>query len=148
MTWSIERFRWWHIPDVLPIEAELFTVDAWTAAMFWSELAAGHYYRAALDGDTLVGYAGLALSDDEAWVNNIAVAGAHQRRGIGAALLRDLLDHAVDNGVGTALLEVATDNGPAQAMYEAFGFDGIAVRRNYYAATGKDALIMRARLGR
>lgn len=142
----IERFRWWHIDQVLRLEADLFGADAWTDAMLWSELAAGHRYRVVLDGDAVVGYAGLAMADDEAWVNNIAVSADHQRRGIGAALLNDMISHAVSVGARTILLEVAADNGPAQAMYEMFDFESIAVRRNYYAATGQDAIIMRRRL--
>ncbi|MCC5031789.1 GNAT family N-acetyltransferase [Streptomyces sp. WAC 00631] len=31
--------RWWDIPAVLDLEREMFPEDAWTAGMFWSELA-------------------------------------------------------------------------------------------------------------
>jgi ribosomal-protein-alanine N-acetyltransferase len=45
---ALERLRWWHIEQVLAIEADLFGVEQWTAAMFWNELANDHHYIAAL----------------------------------------------------------------------------------------------------
>ena len=33
-------------------------------------------------------------------------------------------------------------NAPAQALYRRFGFAPVGVRKNYYAETGEDAIIM------
>ena len=111
--------------------------------MFWNELANGHHYVAALDGDTVLGYAGMALSPPDAWVNTIAVHRDHQRGGIGRTLLDHLLEYARDHGATQTLLEVAADNGPAQRMYDRYGFDVVGVRRGYYQRTNIDALVMR-----
>jgi ribosomal-protein-alanine N-acetyltransferase len=141
---TLTRLRWWHIEDLLPIEEDLFGVERWSAAMFWNELANGNHYVAAVDGDEVVGYAGLVLSPpDEAWVNNMAVRRDHQRRGIGRALLNDLLDTARERGARTTMLEVAVDNAPAQQLYDAYGFEVIGVRKGYYQASKTDALVMR-----
>ncbi|HEX5740975.1 MAG TPA: ribosomal protein S18-alanine N-acetyltransferase [Pilimelia sp.] len=144
---ELTRLRWWHIARVLPIEADLFGPERWTAGMFWSELAAGHRYLAALgDGGDLIGYAGLAAAPPtEAWVQNIAVARAAQRRGVGRALLEALLAEAERLGVGEVLLEVAADNAPAQRLYDAYGFVPVGVRRGYYQPSNTDALVMRRR---
>ena len=142
----IEKLRWWHIDDLLPIEEDLFGVEKWTAGMFWNELANGHYYRVALDGDRVVGYAGLALTPDEAWVQNIAVRRDAQRRGLGRTLLADLLAQAARHGRRQVLLEVAADNIAAQALYAAFGFETIGVRKGYYQPTNTDAYVMRVEL--
>lgn len=141
----IVRFRWWHIAEALPIEADLFGAEQWSAAMFWNELANGHYYLAAVDDSgALVGYAGLAVAPpDEAWVQNIAVRRDVQRRGIGRALLEALLAEAGRQGVRHTLLEVAADNAPAQRLYAAYGFEPIGVRRGYYQPSNTDALVMR-----
>ena len=144
---TISRLRWWHIDALLPLELDLFGPERWTAAMFWNELASGQDYVVARFGDEIVGYAGLALAPpDEAWINNIAVSRAHQRQGIGQALLDHLLASARRAGVRHVLLEVAADNGPAQRMYDRNGFDVIGVRRGYYQATNTDALVMRLAL--
>ena len=140
---TLTRFRWWHIDEVLTIEADLFGAEKWSAGMFWNELASGHHYVVAMDADgTVLGYAGLAVRPDETWVQNIAVRRDAQRRGVGRALLDDLLAEADRAGVRTVLLEVAVDNAPAQRMYAMYGFEPISVRRGYYQPSNTDALVM------
>jgi [ribosomal protein S18]-alanine N-acetyltransferase len=141
---TLERLRWWHLDQVLAIEADLFGPEQWTAAMFWNELANNHHYVAAFarDGE-LVGYAGLAVVRPEAWVNNIAVRRDRQRGGIGRLLLEDVLSYGRAHGARHTLLEVAADNGPAQRMYDRYGFEVIGVRRGYYQPSNTDALVMR-----
>ncbi|HEU0132542.1 MAG TPA: ribosomal protein S18-alanine N-acetyltransferase [Mycobacteriales bacterium] len=140
---ALRPMRWWDIEPVVALEDALFD-DAWNAEMFWDELAQGETrtYVVATDGDGVVGYAGLAAMPDEAYVQTIGVAPSHQRRGIGSVLLRALLDDARDRGLGRVGLEVRVDNAPAIAMYERFGFRGIAVRKRYYQPSGTDALVM------
>lgn len=139
----LERFRWWHIDEVLPIEADLFGAERWSAAMFWNELANGHHYLVATDDGTLLGYAGLLPAPpDEAWVQNIAVRRDAQRRGVGRLLLEALLAEAARLRVRSTLLEVAADNAPAQKLYAAYGFEAIGVRRGYYQPSNTDALVM------
>ncbi|GIL26813.1 ribosomal protein S18-alanine N-acetyltransferase [Actinocatenispora comari] len=141
---QIERLRWWHIRDLLPIEDDLFGPERWSAAMFWSELAAGHYYRIARDATGIVGYAGLAATGpDEAWIQNIAVRRDRQRAGVGRALLDDLLAEADRRGATHVLLEVAVDNDPALALYRRYGFVEVGRRRGYYQPSNTDALVMR-----
>jgi len=112
--------------------------------MFWNELAAGHPYIAAVQDGEVVGYAGLVVAPpDEAWVNNMAVRRDHQRHGSGRALLEELLAIARRSGARHTLLEVAADNLPAQALYDSYGFEVIGLRKNYYQASGTDALVMR-----
>jgi ribosomal-protein-alanine N-acetyltransferase len=140
---NIDRLRWWHLDEVLAIEDDLFGEERWTAAMFWSELASGHYYVGAFDEGRVLGYAGLAVSGSEAWVNNIAVRREAQRRSIGRALLDDLLARARWAGASSVLLEVAAGNVPAQRLYDAYGFEAIALRRGYYQPSNTDAVVMR-----
>ena len=139
----IERFRWWHIAEVLRIEDDLFGAEKWSAAMFWNELAQrdrNHYLVAVDDG--LLGYAGLAVNDGEAWVQNIAVRREAQRRGVGRALLEALLAEAARRGTKQTLLEVAVDNAPAQRLYATYGFEAVGIRRGYYQPSNTDALVM------
>ncbi|TDB99937.1 ribosomal-protein-alanine N-acetyltransferase [Micromonospora fluostatini] len=141
----LERFRWWHVDEVLPIEADLFGAEQWSAGMFWNELANGHFYLVATGPDGgLLGYAGLTVTPpDEAWVQNIAVRRSAQRRGVGRLLLEGLLAEAARRGARSTLLEVAADNAPAQRLYAEYGFEPIGVRRGYYQPSNTDALVMR-----
>lgn len=143
----VAPLRWWHLQRVAEIERDIFGDEAWTQGMLWSELAAGHYYRAALSGEELVGYAGLAFAPpDEAWVNNIAVAPSARRRGIASILLNDLLERARSKNVRSVLLEVAVDNVSAQILYDSFGFDTVGIRKGYYQPSNTDAAVMRMEL--
>jgi ribosomal-protein-alanine N-acetyltransferase len=138
----IERFRWWHIAEVLTLEEDLFGAEKWSAAMFWNELAQRNFYRVALDGSEVVGYAGLSTTQDEAWVQNIAVKRTAQRRGIGRELLEALLGEAARQGIKQTLLEVAVDNAPAQRLYAGYDFEPVGIRRGYYQPSNTDALVM------
>jgi [ribosomal protein S18]-alanine N-acetyltransferase len=143
VTVSIEPMRWWHIAELEPIEAELFGDERWSAAMFWNELANGHYYLVALQDGVVVGYAGLSVTGVEAWVQNIAVRKDRQRQGIGRALLEALLVEADRRGARPVLLEVAVDNAKAQRLYDRYGFAPVGVRRGYYQPSNTDAVVMR-----
>ncbi|MFI5492621.1 ribosomal protein S18-alanine N-acetyltransferase [Actinoplanes sp. NPDC051859] len=136
----IERFRWWHIAEVLPLEEDLFGPEKWSATMFWNELAQRNFYVVAVEDDRVLGYAGLAVVDDEeSWVQNIAVRRDAQQRGLGRALLETLLERA---GKRKVLLEVAVDNQPAQRLYARYDFEPVGIRRGYYQPSNTDALVM------
>ncbi|MGQ0777385.1 MAG: ribosomal protein S18-alanine N-acetyltransferase [Pseudonocardiales bacterium] len=117
--------------------------DPWNANAFLRALAAGHHYVAAREGDSLIGYAGLACIGVEAEIHTLAVDPVHQGRGIGRALLRALLRHAAG---ATVFLEVRTDNEAAIALYRSEGFAVIATRRRYYRPSGADAFTMRKKV--
>jgi ribosomal-protein-alanine N-acetyltransferase len=121
--------------------------DPWSAQAFRDEIGAGHIYMAARSVDgTLIGYGGIAfvagLPRPEAEIHTIGVDPAHQRRGIGRALLRELLAPADEVGA-TVFLEVRTDNDAARTMYEAEGFAVVGLRKRYYRPSGADAYTMR-----
>lgn len=69
----------------------------------------------------------------------IAVAVAENRRGkgVGAMLLKQLID-----GTGEAFLEVRESNKAAIALYHKFGFKSITVRERYYI-DGENAVVMK-----
>jgi ribosomal-protein-alanine N-acetyltransferase len=142
----LERFRWWHIAAVLPIEEDLFGAEKWSPGMFWNELAQRHYYLVATDDHEIAGYAGLAVIDkSEAWVQNIAVRRQSQRHGVGRRLLEALLAEAGRHQVTQTLLEVAVDNAPAQRLYATYDFEPVGIRRGYYQPSNTDALVMMRR---
>jgi [ribosomal protein S18]-alanine N-acetyltransferase len=145
---TLRPMRWWDVELVQGLDAELFGPTAWTAAMFWSELAAGPtrwYVVAEGEGGALAGYAGLLAGGSEADVQTIGVAPAAQGRGVGTLLLRALTGEAVRRGTTSLLLEVRADNAPAIALYRREGFERIGVRRRYYQPGDVDAWVMRRR---
>jgi [ribosomal protein S18]-alanine N-acetyltransferase len=132
-----------HLRSVLRIESQVYPTP-WSFALFMSELnlRGTRHYVAARVGGLVVGYAGMMFSGDEAHVTNIAVDPAWHRHQIGTRLLTNLARAGVAHGARNLTLEVRLSNGPAQAMYRRFGFEVEGVRKNYYAESNEDALIM------
>jgi ribosomal-protein-alanine N-acetyltransferase len=149
---ELRRMRWWDIPGVILLEHAAFPEDAWSVGMFWSELAevASRYYLVAeeyvpADEDPrLIGYAGLLAGVGEAEVLTIAVAPAHEGRGLGAVLLTELMREAARRDCDDVVLEVRVDNDRAQQLYRRFGFEGLGIRKGYYQPMNIDALVMRS----
>lgn len=145
----LREMRWWDIEPVLTLERATFPEDAWSHAMFWSELAhargpsASRRYLVAVAGEAIAGYGGFGAVDGTGDILTIAVAPEHEGRGLGARLLTALLDSAADFACHEVLLEVRVDNHRARGLYERFGFEPLGVRKGYYQAAGVDALVMR-----
>ena len=132
-----------HVRDVLMIERLVYP-RPWSAGLFFSEInqkASRHYICAVVDGE-VVGYGGVMVHADEAHITTIAVLPERQHGGIGSRLMVDLVEHARAKEARSIALEVRVANWPAQRLYAWFGFRPVGVRKNYYAETGEDALVM------
>ncbi|GAB2501066.1 ribosomal-protein-alanine N-acetyltransferase [Corynebacterium atrinae] len=129
------------------LEEVLFPGDnPWPEHAFLSEIAAPHtLYLGVSEGDSLWAYAGMARlgpeGDPEFEIHTIGVDPSHQRQGL-ARMLMDELMAVADAHAGRVFLEVRTDNDPAIALYEAYGFARQGIRRNYYQPSGADAYTM------
>ncbi|HEY5884462.1 MAG TPA: ribosomal protein S18-alanine N-acetyltransferase [Pyrinomonadaceae bacterium] len=100
-----------------------------------------------LESSTIVGYIVARETAGELHINNVAVRDQYRRRGIGAALLNQILDEARTRDAKAAFLEVRSANRAAQALYEKSGFRAIARRANYYSDPLEDAVVMSLELG-
>jgi ribosomal-protein-alanine N-acetyltransferase len=129
---------------VMVLEEELFAPDTWTRSMYLEELSMTNTrsYTVAVDGDEVVGYAGLIAYPDEAHVATIGVTGSRQGEGIGGRLLDALLAEA-DRRSPVVLLEVRATDEATQGLYARRGFVPIGVRPHYYPLSGEDALVMK-----
>lgn len=142
-TVTVEPLRWWHLPQVHAVEEVLFPGDCWSVEQFWSELAQStRRYLVALDGDDVVGYAGLFLLPPDADIQTVAVRPDRQGEGIARRLVTDLLEVADGSGATHTMLEVRADNEAATSLYRRLGFAPISTRPRYYP-DGGDAVIMR-----
>ncbi len=140
---TIAPMRRRHLRGVLAIEARVYP-RPWTLGLFMSELSlrASRIYVVARVRGSVVGYAGLMLVVGEGHVTTLAVDPAWQRAKVGTRLLAALADQARAQGVSALTLEVRMSNLAAQALYARFGFAPGGVRRNYYAETNEDAMVM------
>ena len=132
-----------HLRSVLRIEARVYPVP-WSMSLFLSELAlrSTRAYYVAFVGRQLVGYAGLMMTLDDGHVTTIAVDPAWHRHKVGSRLLLAISREAIRRGATSLTLEVRLANKGAQSLYRRFGFRPVGVRKNYYAETKEDALVM------
>lgn len=98
--------------------------------------------------DDVVGYLVTWTVVDEVHVLDVAVKESARRRGIGRALMAELIDfaqrHALQR-IRHLLLEVRRSNVAALALYRSFGFFATNIRKRYYD-DGEDAVEMRLEL--
>ncbi|GAA2240957.1 tRNA (adenosine(37)-N6)-threonylcarbamoyltransferase complex transferase subunit TsaD [Herbiconiux moechotypicola] len=134
---------------IMAIEEASFPTDAWSRESMRAELGSVHgVYLVAVDGETVVGYGGLSspAGADDADIQTIALVERARGAGLGRRLMRALLGHARERGARQVFLEVRADNPVAKGLYDALGFEEIAVRPRYYQPDGVDALVMRLEL--
>ena len=166
----IRRLRWFDIPAVAALDAEIFGPDAWSTEYYWAAVATpGQSFvvieasagaaggdapgsddtrrqadpvPASWDPGAILGFAGLGVSGPQADVLTLAAHPAARGRGIGRALLTHLLAAAREAGCEVIHLDVRSDNTAAHGLYAAHGFTELDRRPGYY--TGADAVVMRA----
>jgi ribosomal-protein-alanine N-acetyltransferase len=97
--------------------------------------------RIARRGEAILGFAVMWLVADEAHVLDVATHPSFRRKGVGQALVRDLLAIARGAGALHVYLEVRRSNDAAIALYQAEGFAVTGVRARYYS-NDEDALEM------
>ncbi|GGG75255.1 ribosomal protein S18-alanine N-acetyltransferase [Corynebacterium pelargi] len=134
-------------PRLAHLEQQLFSGDnPWCAEDFRAEFSQPHTLYLGIELDQqLVAYAGVAFLGPahqlECEIHTIGVDPAYQGRGLARAMMNQVCALADQRGAAI-FLEVRTDNEPAIGLYEAFGFQRIGLRRNYYQPSGADAFTM------
>lgn len=132
-----------HIASIMAIERSVFDTP-WSDEMFRQEVRGvfGSHAVVALVDKEVAGYLIAWFIEDEVHLVNIAVNTDHQGGGIGALLLRELIELALGRKMVIITLEVRESNAAAQAFYRRFFFKTIGVRKGYYSDNREDALLM------
>jgi len=84
--------------------------------------------------------------DTEWELENIVVAEAARRRGVGEGLLRAFIAHARAKPGNRIFLEVRESNQAARALYRKAGFEEAGLRKGYYLSPVEDAILCRLSL--
>ncbi len=131
-------------PAMAAIHAEAFAgphETPWSAAAIAALLQQpGVFPVAAPDGFIL-----MRAVAGEAEILTLAVRPAARRAGVGARLVREGLEAALELGATRVFLEVAEDNAAARALYAGAGFVEAGRRPGYYAGVDgrrRDALLL------
>ena len=140
--YTIEAMRLEDIPEVLHLEREAFEQMAWHAGDFEAAIASKCDFPLVIRTTGLAGYAVLRIIAPEAEIENICVAPACRRSGVGEALMEEMLRLTAERDAERIFLEVRAHNEPAKALYRKRGFVESYRRRNYYQGPTEDAIIM------
>jgi ribosomal-protein-alanine N-acetyltransferase len=126
-----------------------FPEDPWDVGAIEQTMAIpGFFGRVGWAKTAPVGFALALALGEEAEIVSLGVLPSHRRCGIGSAILDAVCGEARLRGAERVVLEMATDNEAARALYAGRGFTVVGHRRNYYRrAEGLvDALILRVQM--
>lgn len=117
----------------------------WSFSTFEDCFTPPYYGVLAYSDDAVAGYAIMLEVVDEATLMDIAVGENRRSRGVGQALVDNVVRKSAENNMAVIWLEVRQSNQAAITLYNKNGFEHIETRKNYYSTpTGKEnALIMR-----
>jgi len=132
---------------VLEIAGGLEAAPQWGRAAYAAALDAAvcSPRRVALVAEVEGAVAGFAVASvvgTDAELESIVVEAAAQGRGIGRALMLELIRRLKVAGVGEIGLEVRASNAAAIGLYAGVGFGEVGRRRGYYREPVEDAVLM------
>lgn len=119
--------------------ADIAAIERATFAEPWSEKSIAALAddpkaiaRVLVRDGKVAAYYSMYVVAGEGFVNNLAVAPDMRGRGVGNALMQDMMYAASLSGVTAVTLEVRESNSAARALYEKFGFKCAGVRKSFY----------------
>ena len=122
-----ERLNESHLDGVAELERLCFP-SPWSREALGLLLRDGNFGIAALEGNTVVSYAGLVRALDEGEITNVATHPDHRKKGHARAVLLALIEAAREVGLVRITLEVRVSNTAARALYASLGFRDCGLR--------------------
>ena len=121
------------IDAVAAIEAECFS-HPWSKKSLEESLEKENsLFLVAVEDEKVIGYVGMEVIVDEGYIFNVAVSADYRRRGVGYALVRELVTYSMKNSLCFITLEVRESNSAAISLYSPqrrlSRTDGVCFRR-------------------
>ncbi|MFP8966600.1 ribosomal protein S18-alanine N-acetyltransferase [Pokkaliibacter sp. CJK22405] len=118
----------------------------WTEKQFAGSAESGHWLAIWQSEERMLGHVVISQVLDEAEILTIAVEPAAQGRGIGSAMLKQVIARLREQHMARLMLEVRSGNHAALALYRKWGFVEDGRRKGYYpgedGGPAEDALLM------
>jgi [ribosomal protein S18]-alanine N-acetyltransferase len=134
------------IPAMMRLVNHSATAAHWSREQYDRVFGGDSPRRMALVIEEALGLQGFLVAHEVAseWeIENIAIAGAARRRGLGTRLLGEFLDRVRAEGATAVFLEVRESNRAARSLYEKWAFEESGRRARYYAQPEEDAIVYR-----
>jgi [ribosomal protein S18]-alanine N-acetyltransferase len=124
------------VAQCIAIDAEAFP---YASAQFGMRSASARVWIAHESGvPRVLGFVAGRARNGVLHVGGLAVDRASRRRGLGRALMRDLVEHTRAEGLRAVALQVSVRNRAAIALYDAEGFAVVRRLRGFYPAAAFD----------
>lgn len=141
------------IPRIMSLERQSATAGHWTEELYRQAfrpesaarlllVAEASDLKSGTEAPSILGFLIAHQITPEWELENLVVAPAARRKGLGKRLLEALLRAARETN-SSVFLEVRESNAPARALYENTGFKQIGRRHSYYTSPSEDAILYR-----
>ena len=139
---KIEKMTKEHLESVYIIETECFS-HPWSKQSLENELNNDtSLFWVATENNDVIGYIGMSVVIDEGYIFNVAVSETYRKKGVGSALINELVTYGKKNNLCFITLEVRESNINAQSLYSKFGFIKVGERKNYYSEPKENAILL------
>jgi len=127
------------LPQVFKVERLCFTSPFPESYIRSLAESGSDSFLVAIEENKVVGYVSALAHGRDAHIASIAVLKEYRRRGIGRALMSELIKLLKLRQFGTVSLEVRKNNTSAIRFYESLGFERVGGIPSYYE-NGEDAI--------
>jgi len=134
------------LPFIMAIQSACPEIAQWTTRDYARVVQGDMAGWVAKEKSEVAGFIVARRVSSDLEILNFAVRPDWRNRGVGAALLRQVLDWGATFQVEKAFLEVRASNLAALRFYDHNGFEITGRRPRYYLAPIEDALVLTARL--
>ena len=139
---KIEKMTKEHLDSVYIIETECFS-HPWSKQSLENELNNDtSLFWVATENNDVIGYIGMSVVIDEGYIFNVAVSETYRKKGVGSALINEIVTYGKKNNLCFITLEVRESNINAQSLYSKFGFIKVGERKNYYSEPKENAILL------
>ena len=139
---KIEKMTKEHLESVYIIETECFS-HPWSKQSLENELNNDtSLFWVATENNDVIGYIGMSVVIDEGYIFNVAVSETYRKKGVGSALINEIVTYGKKNNLCFITLEVRESNMNAQSLYSKFGFIKVGERKNYYSEPKENAILL------
>ncbi|MDB5713489.1 MAG: family N-acetyltransferase [Sphingomonadales bacterium] len=122
------------LPELMKVMTAAFDArfgEAWTSSQCLALMTMPGTRLVLARDQELLGFALSRTIAGECELMMLGVDPAHQRRGVGGSLLKNVMASADHEQATAIFLEVRSGN-PAAELYVCFGFEKVGVRKSYY----------------
>ena len=134
------------LAEIVRVGSESQTAAHWTdqhyQSLFATFSSAPRLILVAVEQDgATIGFLAARHISREWELENIVVSMTARGKGVGTALLTEMLSRAQKSASDSVFLEVRESNSAARALYSKLGFQESGRRKGYYSSPAEDAIL-------